>query len=592
MTNPRVVNLWGKLTTIQTGDATLLARRDEVIIDSKKYKFGPTWSLFSLMHVNTLYEPEWDYEVNCASDFLGRKDMCMVGYGLCAKTSSDERCWSKDVRIDYTIGHHTQQWCWKIKVYNLTPVNISSLIEESTVSAFEYGGPNITTDGHVWSIELKGSRPLPYDYHATIQNAIPRTGISLSSLRYVEGKGLVATDTVARLVDDRPPLDANISVNFSKATCEPRDFGFFAYEGEAKNAKIDKPIRQPILNSYEGFNPFYVTRRGKDPILVSLINKKILNPQGNSDTWLPHMKQINYFDPCQKKFLTLTYIDGVYNVTLPPRERFVAGKPICVAIQDGEPKNNLVLYEMETSKTSWKPSNEFIGILTMDYIANVDLSVTTTSSIVFTAVEGNVDVMIKQLESSTNNKPELELTVVTSRPMKCEAFISSRVEKCRNIEFQTTTNNLLKTFRITDCLPLDKEGAYHCDGLSGFFYPASPLTYIKTHHEDTEQVSGKQETQPTVFTVRGELGIGDRMRIWLNGIFEFFGINTLGDFLVRLAYGVCILIAVCFFLRIWNCLPKSNPQYPQTVPMQIPKISLPYPSQQMKGYNHLNEEKA
>jgi len=189
----------------------------------------------------------------------------------------------------------------------------------------------------------------------------------------------------------------------------------------------------PQLESFTTFKSIYVLKSESQTIYSSLIGRKILGGDGSVVEWMESQTNFTYYDPCQQKVLTLHLHQGTRNyfVRMPCKMKFTPVKPLCVVIfYDRE--NYGHLFEIDNFTSTWKSSNIFSGILSIDYLSELELRITNKANLMIGAIKGSVEVLI----DSIPDKPSfLNLRVKISRLLTCHLILS---KNCSSVVMTTT----------------------------------------------------------------------------------------------------------------------------------------------------------
>ena len=558
----------GIMTNITMADVVVSAiGGDTIEINGEDYKFGTTWTMFGLVVADRIQIHEFNVFGKCSTKGPvycngDKKEDC--------KPPPQETC-TRIYQEDYK-----QHFCFYTELNtDKPPENLTSyfLRELATVAVLHYGGPNVTQNDALYDSEtgwtiVKSNAIQNYDYNAVIIDTDVREGIHFSNYRFVETYGIMTIDAVGHL-SKRPD---KISFGLSQPICAEWNPYFWQFwESTEYYAFGFHPTlhkMNPQLESFTTFKPIYVLKYQGQTVYSSLIGKKILGGDGSVVEWVESQTNFTYFDPCQQKVLTLQLHQGTRNyfVRMPYRMKFTPGKPLCVVMFYGR-ENYGYLFETDNFTSNWKNSNIFSGILSTDYLSEVELRITTKANLTIGAIEGSVDVVTDSIPDKPNF---LNLRVKTSRPLTCHFIIS---KNCSSIVMTTTNENGLiatKEINNTECGYWEAICRYNCQGIMGTFYPPNsvveaPLNHFFSLETKTEIVSvgtGRQDVDHDT----GRKGFGailDKISSTWNDFVDSAKsvwskitgwIDNLGAILSKIVYFILVVILGFVAIVIFSCL--------------------------------------
>ena len=159
---------------------------------------------------------------------------------------------------------------------------------------------------------------------------------------------------------------------------------------------------------------------------------------------------------------------------------------LCVVVFHNT-ENYGYLYHAKNNTGTWKPSDFFSGILSVDYLSEVELRITTKANITIGTIEGTVEVLVDGIPDKLSS---LYLRLRTSRPLVCHVFLS---KNCSQIVMTTTEeDNLISTKEIDkkECGYWDTICRYNCQGIIGTFYP--PNTAVEAPLNSFYDLTGQK----------------------------------------------------------------------------------------------------
>ena len=545
--------LEGVITNITLGEVTVSASGDVIELNGTKYTYGPTWSIFGLKFADHVKFEKLQVIAQCHTE-----KQCLCG----GSAKEDCQPLPGETCLAYKHPNTKHHYCFYTDPVSYTNYSTYSLQELATVAFLNYGGPNapnITNknsndnDEPGWTIGTTNAIQT-YDYHAVIAKTRPRETVNLSDFRYVEYMGLMRVSDVKR-INQRPET---FKFDNDMLTCDER--GFFEKDYSVSGFSPKFFEFNPKLESLTSFQPIYVNRF-KGPYkttLSSLVGKKLLSGTGVVIEWYPSQTKFTYFDPCQQKILTLRLDQNQhYYVKLPYRMKLDKEKPLCIVLFENWSYGvSGILYQTSNYSNVWTRSSEFSGILTVDYLDEVDLRVTTETNITIGAIEDYVEVSVSAT-SQEDGRTSAVLTLSTSKPLKCNIYIS---KNCSTITMTTTDKRLTTTYEVESnaCDYWDAIGRYNCEGIMGSFYP--PRVLVDVPLDSFHRIEAdKKESFVYTNTRRKEPNNEGFFNTLINGIIsiiKFLGkgamklLSGVGDIFIKTINGIGDLISETFWLQV------------------------------------------
>jgi hypothetical protein len=450
-------------TELTVADVAASANNDELTINDRTYQLNPTWSFFGLLGEEFYTIDNYGLVKNCGCFKQICGSDCQQGVE-CHNTDVDDPpyfCMSWTTRKGFCVAITRSPTGQQFSSYMLTHL--------ATIALTGYGGPKAPDSGDGYLIPgytIRDQYSQNYSYNAMITGSTPRRKVDISIYRYAESEGRIVFASQVEKLNEPPKL----IVNWTDSNC--LDNG---------TAHIPNSIayKTPLSKNFDvpDFHSYLILRGAKVEKLESLLNQKILSTTGVLE-W-NNQKTFTILDPCNQQFLTLQKsVSGSYFVNVPVHQRLLEDSIICIAVNDiTTTQYDLVLYEMKNESNLWTASSRFVGILSQDYLDNLQLRITTDSKIDVKVSDAQIDVDV-----NTEIYPPI-LKVTTSTAITCTIHLS---KNC-SYNITTTKDQMYATIPIKKCGWLYEIAAYSCQGIFGTFHPPSKLVNapINNYTENT-----------------------------------------------------------------------------------------------------------
>lgn len=534
---PFDVYINGKETRLTIAEAEVAAAYDTMTLvdaENKAFTIGPTWAFFGLSEDREYRIDEWAVGGSCGCV----SQICGVN---CDSSQDAEVC--KTAVIPQDILHEVpficlpwmpgNSFCYTLhRISNGTKYKSHMIYHVETISLTSYGGPDNGAAKPGYTIKQSKS-PVDYAWNAKIVSTTPWSLNPLANFRYVEHAARIISHSDLLSLLERPELE----VNLGHSVCEWGGKAIF----DTSPMKIQTLANTSV--SRVGFEAFFIMNSPKVKELRSLSGQKILGLKSVLP-WNEGEPSFDIVDPCNKQFLTLRKNAQGYYADIPGNQT-LKNNSICVAISEaGEPtRTHLALYEFKVGTSIFIASTQFQGALSVDYVKDMTLRITTKSSFHFGVREAKVDVQVND-----EVKPMI-LKLKTSIPLTCQLHIS---DNCI-LNGKTTQNDQTINVQVPEnCGYWHEISTFNCEGIQGDFHPPATLTkvplnvFIETKSPDL--LTGGRRAPPNL------PNLPDNPSWWVR-FFQFFrdfDWNQAWQFVINLLQ----FVVVIGFLGIitWYCV--------------------------------------